>query len=87
MYSLDGKHMEQMELEKQQQRRKEQASKEIIAEISRKLRQTEKKASEEGKVTLEYKRKYDALRKKLDKATKDKNDNVTQLKSLLVLFT
>ena len=63
-------------MEKQQQRRKEQASREIIAEISRKLRQTEKKATEDSKVTLEYKRKYDALKKKLDKASKEKNDNV-----------
>eukprot|EP00347_Sterkiella_histriomuscorum_P003379 403364524 len=76
-----------LESEKQQLKKKEVASREIIAEISRKLKQTEKKATEESKVTLEYKKRHDQMKKKLDKSQKDKQENVNQLKSLFVLFT
>ena len=35
----------------------------------------------------ELKKRHDLMRKRLEKALKDKQDNVTQLKSLFALFT
>jgi len=35
----------------------------------------------------EYKKRHDLMKKKLDKAQKEKQENVNQLKSLFVLFT
>jgi hypothetical protein len=43
--------------------------------------------TEESKVANELKKRHDLMRKKLEKTLKDKQDNVTQLKSLFALFT
>ena len=36
---------------------------------------------------MEYKKKYDGMKRKLEKVGKEKLDTVNQLKSLFVLFT
>ena len=42
---------------------------------------------EESKLSLEYKKKFDQVKKKMDKVSKEKLETVNQLKSLFVLFT
>lgn len=49
--------------------------------------QQEKRISEEAKVTLELKKRHDLMKKRVEKVAKDKQENVTQLKSLFALFT
>lgn len=43
--------------------------------------------TEESKLSQELKKRHDIMKKKLDKALKEKAENVNQLKSLFALFT
>ena len=88
--------MEIIELERQQFKKKEYANKEVINEISKRLKvlflfkllkQNEKRIDEESKISVEYKRRYEALKKKYDKLIKEKSESGNQLKSLFFLFT
>ena len=54
--------------------------------ISR-LQQTEKKAIEESKMVSDIKKRHEQMKKKLEKAQKEKLESINQLKSLFVLFT
>ncbi len=54
--------------------------------ISR-VQQTEKKAIEESKMVSDIKKRHEQMKKKLEKAQKEKLESINQLKSLFVLFT
>jgi hypothetical protein len=83
----ERKYQDILDNEKQHYRRKEAASREIIQELTRKAKAQEKRLQEESKISLELKKRHDLLRKRLEKAVKDKQESVGQLKSLFGLFT
>jgi hypothetical protein len=58
--------------EKQHYKRKEAASREIIQELSRKVKGQEKRLAEESKISVELKKRHDLMRKRLEKSMKEK---------------
>ena len=87
----ERKYMEIIEQERREFKKKEFASKEIITEISKRLKVStfphslrsltflqlhEKRIGEESKLSVEYKKKYDGMKRKLEKVGKEKLDTV-----------
>ncbi len=83
----ERKYQDIIDNEKQHYRRKEAASREIIQELSRKVKAQEKRIAEESKISVELKKRHDLMRKRVEKSQKDKQESVSQLKSLFGLFT
>ena len=87
MEDAERKYQDIIDNEKQHYRRKEAASREIIQELTRKVKTYEKRINEESKISMELKKRHDLMRKRLEKSVKDKQESVSQLKSLFGLFT
>lgn len=51
------------------------------------MKAQEKRLAEESKISVELKKRHDLMRKRVEKAVKDKQESVGQLKSLFGLFT
>lgn len=59
----------------------------MLEQISKKLKNQEKKSTEETKISIELKKRHDIMQKKLEIAVKEKGETNKQLKQLFVIFT
>jgi len=59
----------------------------LLEQISKKLKNQEKKSTEETKISIELKKRHDIMQKKLEIAVKEKGETNKQLKQLFVIFT
>ena len=73
----EKKHFELLENERQLFKKKEHANKEIIQEFSRRLKENEKRLAVESRASADYKKKHEQIRKKMEKANKEKNESVS----------
>ena len=83
----ERKYLDIIDTEKQHHKKKEQATREIISDLSKKLKQQEKQRGEDAKVADELRKRHEMMKKRLEKVSKEKSETVTQLKSLFALFT
>lgn len=68
-------------------KKREKQNKELIEQLTKKLKAQEKKSSEETKISIELKKRHDIMQKKLQMAVKEKAETSKQLKQLFILFT
>ena len=68
-------------------KKKEKQNREILEQISKKLKVSEKKSTEETKISIELKKRHDIMQKKLEISVKEKGETTKQLKQLYVIFT
>ena len=74
-----------MELMAQLKKRDKQ-QKEMLNQQSKKIRGREKKIDEDGKISIELKKRHDIMQKKLQIVSKEKTDNMKQMKQLCGVF-
>ena len=61
-------------------KKKEKQNRELLEQISKKLKTQEKKSTEDTKISIELKKRHDIMQKKLEIAVKEKSETNKQLK-------